>query len=193
MLSLLRSRKAEAGLLAFFSIWLLLTVLAPFAIPSGSVTDLTGVVGRSDNSDVIETMNPFAKVMYGIGDSYCHQIASRSYFLNGNQVPFCSRDVGIFAGLALGMAVAIFTRFRITVLAFLIGVLPLALDGTLQLVTSYESNNPVRFVTGILAGAAVSLLISLFVRELLESKGSSSAQTKESGNAPPEDPKTEED
>jgi len=193
MLSLLRSRKAETGLLAFFSIWLLLTILAPFTLPEGSVTDLTGAVGQSDNGDVIEGMNPFAKVMYGIGDSYCHQIAARSYFLNGNQLPFCSRDVGIFAGLAIGMAVAIFTRFKITVIAFLIGILPLAVDGTLQLVTSYESNNTVRLITGILAGAALSLLISLFVREVLESKKGARSQTQAPGNAPPEEPRTEKD
>lgn len=39
-------------------------------------------------------------------------------------------------------------------------MIPLVVDGVIQLLTSYESNNPLRFITGVLFGyALISLII----------------------------------
>jgi len=165
-----RSDKVEFVVLVFFMVWFLLTVIAPFTLPANSVKNLSGIVGRIDNEDTIEGMNPLAKAIYTAGDAYCHQISERSYYLNGNQMPFCSRDEGIFLGLAIGMMVAIVTRYQISALVLILGIVPIAIDGLMQLLTSYESTNPVRVITGLLAGAVVALLISLFVREALREK-----------------------
>lgn len=152
-------RKVELALLIFFSAWLALVVIAPFTLPAGSVTDLSGSVNHLDNLDQIADMNPLAAAVYWAGDLNCHQLASRSYFLNGNQMPFCARDLGLFIGLAVGMAAALLTKVRPPVYLLVLGVVPLGVDGLLQLLTEYESSNIVRLLTGILAGACLALVI----------------------------------
>lgn len=165
-----RSDRVEFAILIFFTIWFLLTVITPLTLPENSVKDLSGVVGSIDNGDVIEKMNPLAKAVYTVGDAYCHQMSERSYYLNGNQMPFCSRDEGVFLGLMIGMIAAMVTRYEISAPVLVIGVIPIAIDGLMQLFTDYESTNPVRVITGVLAGIVVALLISLLVRETLRDK-----------------------
>lgn len=155
-------QRGDALLLAMFSVLLAWVVLAPFTLPPGSVTDLSGRTITIDNMDQISKMNPFAAAIYYLGDSQCHQLASRSYFLNGNQMPFCSRDVGIFLGLVVGMAIALFTRIRLRWYMVILGFAPMAIDGGLQALTSYESSNPLRLATGLLAGISVALLLHIF-------------------------------
>lgn len=154
-------QRAEVMALAFFTVWLIAVLLAPITLPSGSVQDLSGRAGPIDNDDQIAKMNPFAAAIYWLGDANCHQIASRSYYLNGNEMPFCARDLGIFVGLVLGMALAIVTRIKPPIYLVALGFVPMALDGGWQLVSDYESTNPVRLMTGLLAGAAAALLIHL--------------------------------
>jgi uncharacterized membrane protein len=175
-LSLTRSGKVEFIILALFTVWFLLTVIVPFTLPTNSVRDLSGVVGTIDNEDALAAMNPVAKAVYTVGDAYCHQISGRSYYLNGNQMPFCARDEGIFLGLMLGMVVAVVTRYEISGLVLVLGVLPIAVDGLLQLITSYESTNPLRVITGLLAGIVVALLISLFAREAIRDEKPADSQ-----------------
>jgi uncharacterized membrane protein len=144
------------------SVWLALVVSAPLLVPSDTLTDLSGTVGTHDNDALFEDLDPIPKTIYRIGDAECHQLANRSYFINGNQMPFCSRDVGLFIGLALGSGIVTFIFFRINPLLALVGLAPIGIDGGVQMVTDYESNNPLRLVTGIIAGIALSMLLAHF-------------------------------
>jgi uncharacterized membrane protein len=81
-------------------------------------------------------------------------------------MPFCARDEGIFLGLVIGMTLAIITRYEIKVIYFILGIVPIGVDGLAQLLTNYESTNPIRLITGLLAGVVVALLISVFIREI---------------------------
>ena len=56
-------------------VWVLLQFLAPLALPTGSVSDLSGVVAFSDNDNVIENMSFPWNVVYKSGDRLCHQKA----------------------------------------------------------------------------------------------------------------------
>jgi uncharacterized membrane protein len=103
-----------------------------------------------------------------IGDTECHQLANRSFFINGNQMPFCSRDVGLFIGLAVGAGVATFIRYRINPVLALAGLVPIAIDGGTQMLTDYESTNTLRLATGVVAGVALSLLLAHFMFALQE-------------------------
>ena len=47
-------------------------------------------------------VNFYAAIIYGFGDVNCHQKSERSWEVNNNQLPVCTRDVGIFAGLFIG-------------------------------------------------------------------------------------------
>ena len=165
--------KLETAILIFLALWFALTIIVPFTLPADSVKDLSGAVGRIDNDDTTSRMNPLARAIYTIGDAYCHQISERSYYLNGNQMPFCSRDEGIFLGLVIGTTLAIITRYEIKVIYFILGIVPIGVDGLAQLLTDYESTNPIRLITGMLAGVVVALLVSMFIREIKHGQESS--------------------
>ena len=175
-LSLLR--RAEATILCAFGIWLALVIIAPLSLPTGSVTDLSGSVGTLDNWDRIEQMNPLAATVYLIGDTQCHQLLERSFVINGNQMPFCSRDLGIFIGLVAGMGLAFSGRLRVSWKIALLLLVPMGLDGGAQLISSYESTNLVRLATGILAGIGLAYLLDWFATKMLDPKGAKGNSSK---------------
>jgi uncharacterized membrane protein len=153
-------------LLAVFIIclaWLALVVSAPFLVPSGTLLDLSGSVNVKDNTALFHSLSPLPKAIYTIGDVECHQIASRSFFLNGNEMPFCARDLGLFLGLAAGFGLAAFYRYKLNPFLALAGLVPMGIDGGLQLVTSYESNNALRIITGVIAGVSLAILLAFYV------------------------------
>ncbi|MFH1448586.1 MAG: DUF2085 domain-containing protein [Candidatus Micrarchaeota archaeon] len=100
----------------------------------------------------------------------CHQMPSRSFFLFGEQMPICSRDMGMYLGMFLG-ALAFPFVFRIeskSVPPFVflfVAMVPIGLDGGIQYVSHivelpfiglYESTNALRLATGLLIGIAMS-------------------------------------
>lgn len=50
---------------------------------------------------------PAAGLLYLFGSRICHQIAERSFHLDGAQLPVCARCLGIYAGAAMGVIVAL--------------------------------------------------------------------------------------
>lgn len=142
-----------------FGAWFALLVISPMLVPGGSVTDLSGRVLVLDNRDAYRDMNPLSKTIYILGDYNCHQDRDRSFFVNDNQMPFCSRDVGIFVGLLAGAMIALFVLVRIKLTVLLIGFVPFVVDGVSQLATDYESTNALRIATGALAGGMFALFL----------------------------------
>jgi uncharacterized membrane protein len=51
---------------------------------------------------------PLAAALYGLGSLICHQIAERSFYLHGFQLPVCARCLGLYTGGALGSVAAVF-------------------------------------------------------------------------------------
>lgn len=161
--------------LIIFSIalfWALGMIIAPLTLPPNSVTDLSpelkkgGGVGSIDNSEITKDMNPYAKFFYERGDMDCHTLKERSLFINGNQMPYCTRDAGLFFGLALGLGITLFIRFTIKIWWLILGIVPLGVDGTIQLVTTYESNNILRLTTGGLAGVVITIALGWVLYDL---------------------------
>ncbi len=148
---------------AITTVWAALVFAAPMIVPSGTLTDLSGSVSVRDNTELFDQLSPLPRAVYKAGDVECHQLANRSFFINENQMPFCARDVGLFVGLAAASGVATFVRYKINPLFVLAGLVPIGIDGGLQLVTSYESNNALRLATGLLAGVVLALLLAHFV------------------------------
>ncbi len=159
--------------------WLILVFSAPFLVPSNTLTDLSGRVGFHDNDQQISSLGALPHAIYWIGDAECHQIAARSYFLNGNEMPFCARDVGIFLGLAAAFGLLTFFRFKVNPIYVILALVPIGIDGGLQAITDYESNNVLRIFTGLLAGAALAMLVAhfLFVIQEDNEKSRRRAQT----------------
>ncbi|MBU0624395.1 MAG: DUF2085 domain-containing protein, partial [Candidatus Thermoplasmatota archaeon] len=55
-------------------------------------------------------------------------------------------------------------------LLVLVGLVPIAIDGGLQQVTSYESDNSLRIATGLVAGLVLALLFAHFLFVIDEDK-----------------------
>ena len=146
--------------------WLSLLLLSPYMIDNGTTGDLSGVVGKYDNKEVIGEMNIVARSIYYIGDLNCHQLSHRSYSYNDNQMSFCARDTGIFMGLVLGFMYASRKKMILTLPLIIAALLPIGLDGTIQLLTDYESTNPKRLITGLIAGVATGIAVKIIADSL---------------------------
>lgn len=156
-------------LFLLFSVWILLQILAPLFLPTGSVPDLSGVVAVSDNEQYIDQM-PFPwNLVYGSGDRLCHQQAARSLFLNGNQMPFCSRCTAIWLGIALGLGLMVVFTLELTttvVSVILLSLIPIGVDGVGQLLGFWESSNLVRSITGLFTGGVCGVALGIIIDEL---------------------------
>jgi uncharacterized membrane protein len=152
-----------------FSIWFLLQFLAPFALPKGSVSDLSGLVGISDNEDTINDMDFPWNFVYSIGDRLCHQKAERSFFINNNQMPFCSRCTAIWLGFAIGLGFIVFYTVQLNekfLFAVMLSVIPIGVDGVGQLFGFWESTNIIRVITGLLIGVVCGVALGVIVDEI---------------------------
>jgi len=154
------------GLLTF------LLFAAPLMLPAGSTGDLSGRVGVVDNARVWSTFPEPARWTYFVGDIECHTKAARSFTLNGNQMPVCARDVAIFLGMTVGLALAVSPRSRFYRLGVTLPwwgyfalLVPVAVDGGAQDGLGFESDNLRRVLSGFPAGLAVALAIIFIVYE----------------------------
>ncbi|MGM9567137.1 MAG: DUF2085 domain-containing protein [Clostridia bacterium] len=87
----------------------------------------------------------------------CHCRSDRSFFFRGKQFPICARCTGLGIGFLFSLSLFF---WRPPLLLGVLLMVPLIVDGVLQLKTSYESRNPRRLITGILfAYGLVSFIV----------------------------------
>ena len=156
-------------LFLIFFIWIFLQFLAPIFLPENSVEDLSGLVALSDNENTINNMSFPWNSIYSASDRLCHQKAERSFFVNGNQMPFCSRCTAIWLGLALGLLFIIFYTIQLDgkfLFIALLCVFPMGLDGVSQLIGLWESTNLIRLITGLLTGFICGVAIGVIIDEI---------------------------
>jgi len=141
----------------------------------GSVNDLSGYTAVADNEKLISEMPTPWNIVYGCGDRLCHQKADRSFFINENQMPFCSRCTAIWLGLTMGLGLMVFYKIELDerfLILIAIGIVPIGVDGVGQLLNLWESTNIVRLITGLLAGFVCGIAIALIVDEIISLKRS---------------------
>jgi len=185
-------------LLGLFVLSLAYTVsnfAVPYTIPPGAAANLDGAANIVDNGNVYNTMWTYPQVIYYIGDAQCHQMAARTLWLNGNQMPMDARMTSIYlfanfgllgailaapsTSIAQGMVNAIprrvqdWVRRHVGPTAFaaalvILGLMPVAVDGFWQLLSNgaYESTNLKRYLTGIPAGWVAGLLVGVMVKSI---------------------------
>lgn len=95
----------------------------------------------------------------------CHQMPERSFFYKEYQFPLCARCTGIAIGHFVAVCAAPFRTFNLSIATLMI---PLAVDGTIQYCTAYESNNIKRLLTGVLYGFAFSSIICRIIKKLFQ-------------------------
>jgi len=112
-------------------------------------------------------MNVLAEIFMKIGSMVCHQLPSRTLYVNNMPLPVCARDTGIYIGVfsALGY---IFLRRRfnadkppslkMAVLLCLL-MLPTILDAISSYLGLRSTNNIIRLFTGVLFGVPIPLFL----------------------------------
>ncbi len=167
-----REKSSRLIILLFFIsfvIWTLLQFFAPLAMQNNSVNDLSGSVGVSNNKKLIDEMPSPWNFIYSCGDRLCHQKAERSFFINGNQMPFCSRCTAIWLGLAIGLGFIVFYKIKLDekfLFFIIIGIVPIGIDGVGQFFGLWESTNIIRLITGLLIGIVCGIAIALIIDEI---------------------------
>ena len=86
----------------------------------------------------------------------CHCREDRSFYYKGHKFPICARCTGELVGMILSLFSCFF--FRLSILVSVLLLLPMITDGVIQAVSSYESNNAKRFITGLLFGYGIIML-----------------------------------
>jgi len=152
-----------------FLIWITLQFLAPLLLPHGSIDDLSGLTAISDNEEQLSKLPLPWNSVYSIGDRLCHQKAERSFFINGNQMPFCSRCTAIWLGLAIGLGFMVFYRIELNeklLFVVIAGLAPIGIDGIGQLFGFWESTNLMRVLTGLIIGSICGISIGIIIDEI---------------------------
>lgn len=103
-------------------------------------------------------LNKWLPILFG-----CHQKKERSFFFCGKQLPLCARCTGELVGILFMPIYIAFFGFP-NYLISLVFLLPLIVDGFVQALTKYSSNNPLRFITGLMFGFG---LACLFIQSLI--------------------------
>lgn len=169
-----RREKNSKIIIIFFIItffWILIQFISPLMLPTGSVEDLSGLTALEDNEDQIKKMDSPWGFIYSVGDRLCHQKANRSFFINENQMPFCTRCTAIWLGITIGVGFMLFYKIPLDEKFFylmIIGVIPIGIDGGGQLIGLWESTNVTRVATGLLIGIISGLAIVIIIDEIKE-------------------------
>ncbi len=92
----------------------------------------------------------------------CHRYPHRTFKIGKWYLPICSRCTGIYLGISLCYILIHFINVTYTLFTLFIAILisaPTFIDATTQLLGFRESNNKLRFITGLIAGFGLLILV----------------------------------
>lgn len=109
----------------------------------------------------------FERIMMFLGSITCHQLDSRSIFINGQKLPYCARDTGIYVGFLMSLTYFVLrsklkankplTIAQAVIVCILL--MPMMFDGITSYLGFRETTNGVRIITGLLFGSCMPLLL----------------------------------
>jgi uncharacterized membrane protein len=96
---------------------------------------------------------------------FCHQMPERTFKINGTYFPVCSRCTGFYIG-AFSYFIYVYFYYvdynLMTLISSFLLLIPSFIDGITQFFNLRESNNILRFFTGLLGGVGLAILIKAF-------------------------------
>lgn len=95
----------------------------------------------------------------------CHRLPNRTFKTRGYYFPVCSRCTGIYIGAFFYFVLAMFyyIDYNLTLMiTALLLIIPTFIDGLTQLIGFRESNNTLRFFSGLIAGIGLAIFIKYF-------------------------------
>lgn len=92
----------------------------------------------------------------------CHRMPERSFFIKSYQFPVCARCTGFYISLIIYFiyTYCFFVDYNLILLIFAtLLIIPTAIDGLTQLFEYRESNNVLRFITGLIGGIGIGIIV----------------------------------
>ena len=101
-------------------------------------------------------------ILMNVFNLICHRKPERSFFISGYQFPVCSRCTGFYLSMILYFIYAYYffvdyTPFLLVCAVILLG--PAGYDGITQFFGLRESNNILRFITGLIGGIGLAIIL----------------------------------
>ncbi len=100
----------------------------------------------------------------------CHRIPERTFKIRNHYFPVCARCTGAYIGMFSYFTSVYFVFIQYTLPLILLGILmivPMALDGLTQFMELRESNNGLRFLSGLLGGIGLGIIFKALKMVLL--------------------------
>lgn len=100
----------------------------------------------------------------------CHRLPERTFKIGDHYFPVCSRCTGIYMGAFSYYIFVYFVYVQyniVMILTAILMVLPTFSDGLTQFFRFRESNNTLRFATGVIAGIGLGILVKAIKRVLI--------------------------
>lgn len=153
--------------------FLLLMVILPMLYPYGSFVDMGGSPGVLENWNKTSFADPLTRVVYAIGDMFCHQQQSRSFMINGSQMAFCQRDVSILLGFIIGLLLTDILSNKVhtgSVRFLVIGAFFLTITVIEWLAESILSADVLyaRAMSGVISGIGIAMLLQYMITKQYE-------------------------
>ena len=94
---------------------------------------------------------------------FCHRLPERTFKIGNRYFPVCSRCTGLYIGLFTTIILLFYIEFH-PILIFIgpLMLLPTLLDGFLQYCGIRMSTNLIRFITGVIGGIGLAIMIKTF-------------------------------
>lgn len=115
-----------------------------------------------------------ARVIHLVYSTVCHQMPERSFFIFGHKMAFCQRDFALYGAILLAGMLYGLLRPRVKPAPLWVAILmavPMAVDGTGQLLRFWESTWWSRVITGVLFGVALVWLVYPYVDQAFQEVG----------------------
>ncbi len=100
----------------------------------------------------------------------CSQVPSHSFYILGHQLGLCARNLSIYAAMFVGCLVFLFSKKRLPGISWwfwILMILPMAIDGTTQLVGWRESTWELRVITGTLFGLGNIWFVLPYIQKMI--------------------------
>lgn len=95
----------------------------------------------------------------------CHRKPERTFKINGHYFPVCSRCTGLIIGSFSFFIFLYYDHVQYSpnlLICSVLMMIPTFIDGYTQLIGIRESNNVLRFFTGLIAGLGIVIFILTF-------------------------------
>ena len=97
----------------------------------------------------------------------CHRLPERSFHFKNRQFPVCARCTGFYTGLVIFLIYNSLFPISYTLDLLILSILlliPTSIDGFTQYLGLRESNNNLRFVTGLIGGIGLIIFFKIIFK-----------------------------